>query len=95
MVKVIATFSVQADNLDIFLTLAKELVGTTVREEGCISYGMLQDVNNPGKLIMVEEWESRDALDKHLASTHFTTLVPQMGKHTERETEISICNSLF
>jgi len=95
MVKVIAKFSVKADSVDAFLDLAKELVETTVKEDGNISYEMFQDSKNPGRLFMVEEWESQEVLNKHLNSTHFTTLVPQMGKYAESEATINVCNKVF
>ena len=95
MVKVIAKFSVKADSVEAFLVLAKELVEITVNEVGNISYEMFQDSKNPGSLFMVEEWQSREVLDKHLNSTHFTTLVPQMGKYAEREAIINVCQKVF
>ena len=95
MVKVIAKFSVKAEGIDAFLVLAKELVEITVKEVGNISYEMFQDSKNPGSLFMVEEWQSREVLDKHLKSTHFTTLVPLMGKYAEREAIINVCHKVF
>lgn len=95
MVKVIAKFSVKTDSVDAFLGLAKQLVEETVKESGNLSYEMFQDLKNPGKLFMVEEWQSREALDKHMSSAHFTTLVPQMGKYSDSETAINVCNKLF
>ena len=95
MVKVIAKFSVKADGVDAFLGLAKELVEMTVKEAGNISYEMFQDAKNPGKLFMVEEWQSREALDKHLSSAHFTTLVSQMGKYSDSEAAINVCNKVL
>ena len=95
MVKVIAKFSVKADGVDAFLGLAKELVEKTVKETGNISYEMFQDAKNPGKLFMVEEWQSQEVLDKHLASAHFTTLVPQMGKYADSAAIINVCKKVL
>jgi quinol monooxygenase YgiN len=95
MVRVVAKFSVKADSIDAFLGLAKELVEKTVKETGCVSYEMVQDDKNPGKLFMLEQWQSKEALDKHLSSAHFTTLVPQMGKYTASEAEINVCHKVL
>ena len=95
MIKVIATFTVKADGVDAFLGMAKELVEKTVEETGNISYEMFQDNKNPAKLFMVEEWQSREALDKHLSSVHFTTLVPQMGKYSDSKAVINVCNKVL
>ena len=42
----------------------------TRTEAGCISYEFFADINQPGRMLLFEEWESRDALDAHLASPH-------------------------
>jgi len=38
---------------------------------------------------MIEEWESKDALDKHFKTEHFTKLVPMIGK-LRKSSEVNI-----
>ena len=95
MIRVIAKFSVKADGIDPFMNIAKELVTKTVEEEGCISYEMVQDTKNSTQLFMLEEWKSKEALDQHLTSAHFTLLVPQMVKYAESKPEMTICHKVF
>ena len=39
---------------------------TEAEEEGCIQYEIFRSAMNPNKLVLLEHWESQEALDKHL-----------------------------
>ncbi|AGX42177.1 putative quinol monooxygenase [Clostridium saccharobutylicum] len=90
MIKVVAKSNVKHDKIEEVLKLAKELAEITVKEEGCIKYEMYQDENDETILTMIEEWESRDALNKHMESEHFKRIVPMMGALREKSGEINI-----
>lgn len=47
-----------------------KLIVPTRAEEGCINYDLHQDNKNPNLFIFHENWESKELLEKHLASTH-------------------------
>ena len=49
-------------------------VGPTLREPGCIRYELVRGVENPCELAVIEEWESDEALARHLESPHVKTL---------------------
>jgi quinol monooxygenase YgiN len=44
--------------------------GPTRGEKGCINYDLHVSPDDPGLLVFHENWESKDDLDAHLASTH-------------------------
>ena len=53
----------------------------TRKEAGCITYAFSVDVTDPGKLRVIERWESTDALAAHSKSEHmaaFMTAVMQI-----------------
>lgn len=93
-IKVVARFTVDRQQFDAFLPLGKELVQETLKEEGCIRYELVQDRQSPEVLIMLEEWESKPLLDKHMASEHFTRLVPQLVELSAAEPVIHVCKQL-
>ncbi len=95
MVKVIAKFFVKEDKVEEFLKLANVLVEESRKEEGCVSYNLLQDVSNPQTLIMVEEWESAGILKTHMASAHFTSIIPEMSLLQFQKEEITVCKNVF
>jgi len=95
MIKVVAKNFVQEGKLETVLALYKELVEETRKEEGCIKYELYQDLKDINTIAMIEEWESREALDRHLNSEHFTRIVPKVKKFMVKETELNIFNQLL
>jgi quinol monooxygenase YgiN len=58
---------VRPDALDEALRLAVEHVNRSRREPGCLSHSVHQDLENPDKLVFVEEWEDIEAVRTHFA----------------------------
>lgn len=66
-VRVVARFAVQPDRADEFIEAARRtMVEPTRKEPGCIEYDLCQDLSEPGRFVMVETWESEEALAVHL-----------------------------
>ena len=60
----------------------KELVQTLMslmdamgKGVGCINYALLCDITDNNQLFMLEEWESREKLDRHFKSCLFGVLL--------------------
>jgi quinol monooxygenase YgiN len=67
-IRVVAGFAVKAEHVDDFIEAARRtMVEPTLQEPGCITYDLCQDVADPTRFAMVEEWESDEALATHLA----------------------------
>lgn len=95
MIKVIAKNFAKETKIEKVLELAKELIETTVKEDGCIKYEMYQDEKNPCVLIMIEEWETIETLNNHMSSEHFKKIVPQMNECMNQKAEVNICKKVF
>jgi quinol monooxygenase YgiN len=89
MIKVVAKGYFLEGKAEEAIKLYKELVEKTRTEEGCISYSLFRDIEDDSILTMIEEWESKDALDKHFKTEHFTKLVPMIGK-LRKSSEVNI-----
>jgi len=89
MVKVLAKHFVKADKIDEFIELAKKLVEATITEAGCVKYQLFQDLKDPKILTIIEEWENKAALDKHMDSEHFLEIVPILSSFMEKPAEIN------
>lgn len=90
MINVVAKHFVKEDKVAEFIEKAKKLVECTLKEEGCIKYGLFQDENNPAILTIIEEWENKDALDKHMKTEHFLSIVSALGALDEKPKEINL-----
>ena len=89
MVKVVAKGYFYEDKTQEAIKLYEELVEKTREEDGCISYSLFRDIEDNSILTMIEEWESKDALGKHMKTEHFTRLVPIIGK-LRKSSEVNI-----
>lgn len=75
-VRVVARFAVKPEFVDEFKEAARRtMVEPTVKEPGCIEYDLCQDQGEPGRFVMVETWESEEALNVHLAQESLQSAV--------------------
>ncbi len=75
-VRVVARFAVKPECVDDFIEAARRtMVAPTLGEPGCIEYDLCQDIAEPGRFVMVETWESEEALATHLAQESLQSAV--------------------
>ncbi len=77
-IRINCMLTVDASNRDKAIDLCKQLVAASLGDEGVIDYDVLESATRPNKLMIFETWKDQASLDKHSASVHFTTLVPQI-----------------
>ena len=76
---------------DTIVEISKELIETTLSEEGNIEYQLLQSTDDD-TLTFVEKWESPEALQKHMASPHFQSFGGESADFVENM-EIQVLNA--
>ena len=67
---------------------AREMMGETRREAGCISYTFSADLETPGRFSIFEEWESDEALRAHFVSPHMARFQKAVGGLGVREMKV-------
>eukprot|EP01027_Heterolobosea_sp_BB2_P028310 GEZU01044528.1.p1 GENE.GEZU01044528.1~~GEZU01044528.1.p1 ORF type:complete len:146 (-),score=11.74 GEZU01044528.1:243-680(-) len=86
-----ASLIVKEGKLDEIRPIVEELVRETRKEPGCIRYQCISSIENPLQLFFHEEWESSEALDKHMQSEHFQRALPAFGALLEQPPVITKC----
>jgi quinol monooxygenase YgiN len=76
--RVVAHVVALPDKVDETKSLLLGLIEPTRQEAGCIRYELLQNQTDPTDFVFVEEWESLQALDTHLASAHIQAAIAQV-----------------
>jgi quinol monooxygenase YgiN len=95
MIKVVAKNMVINEKVEEFITLAKTLVeATNQKDKGCLHYELYQDIGNPQILTFMEEWQSMEASDEHMAAAHFKEIVPKFDDLTEGPSEVHLYTKL-
>jgi quinol monooxygenase YgiN len=79
MVKLIARLNAKPGQEELLTSALRELVGPSREEAGCILYDVCAVKDEPGKLLVLEEWESQEALDEHMQTPHFKAFLAKAG----------------
>ncbi len=80
-VVVVATVEVKAGSEEAVLALLQTAIEATHAEEGCLSYALHRDYEEPLRFVMVERWASREALDAHFTQPHLAALFAALPEH--------------
>jgi len=94
MIKIVSEKYIKADCIEQFITLAKELVSCSQAEEGCVSYNLNQAINDSTNFVILESWETMDALDKHKITNHFIRIVTQLNDLCTKPGNVMIYNEI-
>ena len=70
MLLVIGRVRCDAERRGELVPLLEKMQSDSRQEDGCIRYGFFSAVEDENSFVAVEEWEDRDALDKHFAQEH-------------------------
>lgn len=78
-VRVVAVFEAQDGRGPAVVEAARAGIEATRAEPGCLLYTLNRDVDRPDRLVFVEQWESRGALEAHLGSAHLQAFLAAVG----------------
>lgn len=78
-IRVVARILALPEKVDAVKSILLGLMEPTRQETGCITYELLQNQEDSTDFTFVEEWESKDLLNIHLASAHIAEAVSQLN----------------
>lgn len=58
--------------------LCKELVEKSLKDNGNVAYDYFVSGTRDGVMMICETWQNEEVLKAHMATEHFTSLVPQI-----------------
>ena len=61
---------VHGEDVEKAVAAAAAMARATRSEDGCITYAFYQDIENPGRFRVYEEWRDQTALEAHFKSPH-------------------------
>ena len=73
-----------------FIKKAQGCIEQTRKEEGCISYALFSSTEDASKLVFLEEWESKAALDAHLQTPHLKAFSGETGALRDGPSDLCI-----
>ena len=89
MIYVVATLTIKPGSLEALCGPAAACIVETRKEKGCISYELFSSLDDPEKLVFVEQWETREDLTAHSRSAHLAAWRDASTPHLiERRVEV-------
>jgi quinol monooxygenase YgiN len=88
MIHVVVTFIIKEGMMDQYLDGIKKLRPLVLAEKGCVEYTYIKEIPSPltiqeplqeNRLTLVEKWESFEALETHLKSSHMAEYTRALG----------------
>lgn len=73
-----------------YIRIAQELITESNNEEGCISYDLYEDINDTNVVTFIEEWKSKEAIEIHNNSEHFTRIVPKLRELQAEDSSVNL-----
>lgn len=89
MIFVVSKSIVKDGKADEYKKQTARLIEETRKESGCISYDLCADMDNHNILTFIERWESKEHLNAHMKTAHFTEIVPKL-KDLRESSELNI-----
>ena len=72
------------------------MIGLTIGEKGCLNYAVFCDIEDKNSFVLLQEWNTRKDLDRHIRSHRFGVLLgtktllgepPKIQIHTVSQSE--------
>lgn len=85
MIIVTGSVVVRPEGLDEAVAVSLEHVRRSRTEPGCLLHSVHHDVEDPNRLVFLEHWADRDALDAHFAvpaSLDFVTRLAELASES-------------
>lgn len=81
MIYLISTADLKPGTRELCLAPARIVIEASRRDPGCIAYDLNLSVTDPDRMVFVEVWESRAALDAHFTTPHFKAWRAAIADH--------------
>lgn len=94
MVKLIARLRAKSGKAEELTAALLELAGPSRAEVPCFLYDVCRSVSDPNELFVLEEWESQDALDAHMATPHFRAFAERIADMVDGELGVTMLERL-
>lgn len=84
MIRLNVFFEVKdSDSVEQIKALGTELVNKSLKDEGNVAYDLFLSATRPLVMMICETWQNEEVLKAHMASAHFTDLVPKIEALTK------------
>lgn len=85
---IVALFRFKENYLMDAIEILKKLVIETRKEEGCLQYDLIEDIENKGIFYLIELWETPEHHFKHSGTEHLMNFRIQSANMLQESAEV-------
>lgn len=89
MITLVVKALIKEGKVDEYKRITNELALESRKEEGCVSYNLYVDIDNPQILTFIEVWKDKKAIETHNNTKHFKKLAPKLRELREGSSEVN------
>lgn len=78
MIIVHSNIPIKPEHSEAAMRLAREMAASTQDEAGCISYEFFVGLEDPNTLVLLQEWETMEALVAHFQTAHMERFLEEL-----------------
>jgi len=93
-ITVVIDETIKEGQVGAFVEYMREMIRLTKEEDGCIAYDLYEAIDGSGEVVMVEIWESKEALDLHMQTAHFKEFIPGSDAYKDSPSKVRIFGRL-
>ena len=93
-IEVVAIIQAKSGHEEALEAAAKACITPTRAETGCISYILTTDPTKAGKLVFIETWQSKAALDAHMQTPHLQRFVAEVGELADGGIDLNVLKKI-
>ena len=90
MIIVNAKFYIKAEKREVFLEEIQKLIASSKEETGCLGYDLYESVNSKDEFVMIENWESKEANEKHNSNPLLLAFAQNIGQYSLKRPVLQI-----
>ena len=84
MIIIHATTRIAPESREAFLAAARATIADSLKEDGCVTYSLSEDITEPGAFNWIEVWRDLDAFNDHVNAEHHLELLRQLAGPIQR-----------
>ncbi len=94
MMKIVSISRVKKEHINEYIEIAKEFVACCNKEEGCLFFGIHQDIEDEQTFAFIEHFKDMKAIEMHRQMPHMQEYGPKMRALRETTPVTNVFNTL-
>ncbi len=94
MIGVIAELPVKEGEMEEAVRIIRELMNHVAQEEGTLSYTLNRHQTDPNRIVIMERYKDRDALEAHSSTPQFRAFLKEIGSLLSGKPQIRVMEEI-